>query len=199
MRRYVPKRIHTKSTMRHRSKLTRILVSGSATLLLASCASWNGPEQDFAPSVSPTLPLTDELQSAGPVSSAEEPKSINLSELASEPVAKYTSEEITLVCQTVYGEARGCSKEEQQLVVWCICNRADYSGMSVEQVVTATRQFHGYDPENPVTEEIFENVTEVLEAWSRNEEALVYEPYATSTEYRYFSGDGRHNWYREEW
>lgn len=195
MRRYVPKRIPTKSTTRRKSKLTRILVSGSATLLLASCASWNGPEQDFAPSVSPTLPLTDASQSAGPVSFAEESETINLSE----PVAKYTSEEITLVCQTVYGEARGCSKEEQQLVVWCICNRADYSGTSIEQVVTADRQFHGYDPENPVTEEIFENVTEVLEAWSRNEEALVYEPYATTTEYRYFSGDGRHNWYREEW
>ena len=195
MRRYVPKRILTKSTTRRKLKLTRILVSGSATLLLASCASWNGPEQDFVPSVSPTLPLTDESPNVEPVSFAEESEPINLSE----PVAKYTSEEVTLVCQTVYGEARGCSKEEQQLVVWCICNRADYSGTSVEQVVTADRQFHGYDPENPVTEEIFENVTEVLEAWSRNEEALVYEPYATTTEYRYFSGDGRHNWYREEW
>ena len=196
MRRYVPKRILTKSTTRRRSKLTRILVSGSAILLLASCASWSGPEQDFAPSVSPTLPLTDELQSVEPVSFDEaEPEPIN----PNEPVAKYTSEEITLVCQTVYGEARGCSKEEQQLVVWCICNRVDYSGTSVKQVVTADRQFHGYDPENPVTEDIFENVTEVLEAWSRNEEALVYEPYATTTEYRYFSGDGRHNWYREEW
>ena len=195
MRRYVPKRILTKSTTRRKLKLTRILASGSATLLLASCASWNGPEQDFVPSVSPTSPLTDESQSVEPVSFAEESEPINLGE----PVAKYTSEEITLVCQTVYGEARGCSKEEQQLVVWCICNRADYSGTSIEQVVTADRQFHGYDPENPVTEDIFENVTEVLEAWSRNEEALVYEPYATTTEYRYFSGDGRHNWYREEW
>lgn len=196
MRRYVPKRILTKSTTHHRSKLTRILVSGSAILLLASCASWSGPEQDFAPSVSPTLPLTDELQSVEPDSFDEaEPELINLSE----PVAKYTSEEVTLVCQTVYGEARGCSKEEQQLVVWCICNRVDYSGTSVKQVVTADKQFHGYDPENPVTAEIFENVTEVLEAWSRNEEALVYEPYATTTEYRYFYGDGRHNWYREEW
>lgn len=196
MHRYVPKRTHTKSTMRRRSKLTRILVSGSATLLLASCASWNGPEQDFVLSASPTLPLTDESQSVELVNLDEaELELINLSE----PVAKYTSEEITLVCQTVYGEARGCSKEEQQLVVWCICNRVDYSGASVEQIVTANRQFHGYDPENPVTEEIFENVTEVLEAWSRNEEALVYEPYATTTEYRYFSGDGRHNWYREEW
>lgn len=196
MHRYVPKRILTKLTTRRKLKLTRILVSGSAILLLASCASWNGPEQDFVPSVSPTLPLTDESLNAETASFNEvESELINLSE----PVAKYTSEEITLVCQTVYGEARGGSKEEQQLVVWCICNRVDYSGASVEQVVTANRQFHGYDPENPVTEDIFENVTEVLEAWSRNEEALVYEPYATTTEYRYFSGDGRHNWYREEW
>ena len=148
MHRYVPKRILTKLTTRRKLKLTRILVSGSAILLLASCASWNGPEQDFVPSVSPTLPLTDESLNAETASFNEvESELINLSE----PVAKYTSEEITLVCQTVYGEARGCSKEEQQLVAWCICNRADYSGTSVEQVVTANRQFHGYDPENPVT------------------------------------------------
>lgn len=116
-----------------------------------------------------------------------------------EVVAKYSSYEVTLMCQTVYGEARGCSREEQMLVAWCICNRADSSGASIEQIVTAPRQFHGYDPENPVTDEISSVVLEVLDAWSRGKEALVYEPYATTSEYMYFSGDGVHNWFREEY
>lgn len=196
MRRYVPKRILIKSTTRRRSKLTRILVSGSAILLLASCVSWNGPEQDYVPSVSPTLPLTDELQSVESVSFDEvESELINIGE----PVVKYTSDEVTLVSQTVYGEARGCSREEQMLVAWCICNRADSSGASIEQVVKAPRQFHGYNPEHPVTDEIRNAVLEVLDAWSNGQEALVYEPYATTSEYLYFSGDGVHNWFREDW
>lgn len=196
MHRYVPKRILTKSTTRRRSKLTRILVSGSATLLLASCVSWSGPEPDCVPSVSPTLPLMDESPNVEPVSLDEaEPELLNLGE----PVAKYTLEEVTLVCQTVYGEARGCSREEQMLVVWCICNRADNSGASIEQVVKAPRQFHGYNSEHPVLDEIRSAVLEVLDAWSSGQEALVYEPYATTSEYLYFSGDGAHNWFREEW
>lgn len=116
-----------------------------------------------------------------------------------EVVAKYSSYEVTLVCQTVYGEARGCSREEQMLVAWCICNRADSTGASIEQVVTAPRQFHGYDPEHPVTDEIRSVVLEVLDAWSRGQKALVYEPYATTSDYLYFSGDGVHNWFREEY
>lgn len=120
-------------------------------------------------------------------------------ESESEVVAKYSSYEVTLLCQTVYGEARGCSREEQMLVVWCVCNRVDSSGASIEQVVTAPRQFHGYSPEHPVTDEIRSVVLEVLDAWSRGQEALVYEPYATTSEYLYFSGDGVHNWFREEY
>lgn len=85
------------------------------------------------------------------------------------------------------------------LVVWCICNRADARDQSIEQVVTAESQFHGYDSENPVESDIVEVVEEVFEAWARNETALVYPPYATTSGYQYFSGDGTHNWFREEY
>lgn len=116
-----------------------------------------------------------------------------------EVVAKYSSHELTLVAKTVWGEARGCSREEQMLVVWCICNRADLRDQSIEEVVTAPHQFAGYRESNPVEEPILEVVREVLEAWSRGEEALVLEPYATTSEYQFFTGDGYHNWFREEY
>lgn len=116
-----------------------------------------------------------------------------------EVVAKYSSYEVTLTAQAVWGEARGCSREEQMLVVWCICNRADVRGQSVEEVVTAYKQFHGFDYDNPVEPEIVEVVEEVFEAWSRGEEALVLPPYATTSDYLFFYGDGTHNWFREEY
>ena len=195
MRTYRRTATRTRSTMRRRLKLTRILVSGSVMLGLVSFISWPGPRQDCAPSASQMLPLTAESL----VEEVLSPMPTTFVESESEVVAKYSSYEVTLLCQTVYGEARGCSREEQMLVVWCVCNRADSSGASIEQVVTAPRQFHGYSPEHPVTDEIRSVVLEVLDAWSRGQEALVYEPYATTSEYLYFSGDGVHNWFREEY
>lgn len=193
MRTYRRTAIRTRSTTRRRLKLIRTLVNGSVMLGLVSYISWPGPKQDCVPSVSQMLPLTAESL----VEEAPSPMPTTFVEPELEVTAKYSSYEVTLMCQTVYGEARGCSKEEQMLVVWCICNRADSSGVSIEQIVTAPRQFHGYNPEHPVTDEIRDVVLEVLDAWSRGQEALVYEPYATTSEYLYFSGDGVHNWFRE--
>lgn len=116
-----------------------------------------------------------------------------------EAVAKYSSYEITLTAKAVWGEARGCSREEQMLVVWCICNRADAGDKRVEEIVTAPYQFHGYHEDNPVDPDIVAVVEEVFEAWAHGEEALVYPPYATTSEYLFFYGDGRHNWFREEY
>lgn len=193
MSRYIGTRIRTKSTMHRKLKLIRGLASGCAMLGLASYISWPGPAPDFVPSAYQTLPLMVE---------SHDEEELNLTtceqlELASTVTAKYSSYELTLVCQAVWGEARGCGKAERQLVAWCICNRVDATGASVEDVVKAPRQFHGWKSDCPIEDDIREDVTEVLEAWSRGEEALVYEPYATTSEYLYFSGDGTHNWFRE--
>lgn len=85
------------------------------------------------------------------------------------------------------------------LVAWCICNRADAYNQSVEEVVTAPYQFAGYNPKNPVESEHLEVATEVLKAWARGEKALVLPPYATTSEYLFFVGDGEHNWFREKY
>lgn len=203
MRTSIRRTTHTRSTMRRRSMLTRLLVSGSATLLLVNSAFYLGPRQDSAPTVSQTSQSMEELQDVDwyrliaeahlVEAKAEAEASVNT------VVTKYSSNEVTLVARVVWGEARGCSREEQMLVVWCICNRADAKGQSIEQVVTARNQFHGYSESNLVDEDILEVVREVLEAWSRGEEALVLEPYATTYDYQFFNGDGYHNWFREEY
>ena len=195
MQHYDLKKTRTRLTMPRRLKLIALLVSAGAILTQASFLSLSGPEQACAPTVSQTSPLTAESL----VKEAPSSMPTIFVEFEPEVVSKYSPYEVTLVCQTVYGEARGCSREEQMLVAWCICNRADNSGTSIEQVVKAPSQFHGYSPEHPVTDEIRSAVLEVLNAWSSGQEALVYAPYATTSDYLYFSGDGAHNWFREEY
>ena len=214
MSRYVPKRTRTRSTTPRKSKLTRVLVSAGVTLLLVSSLSPTGQEQDSAPTVSPTSPSM--VASQEPIKIdwqstieatrqaeywAEYWASVNSyrPEPTPEVVAKYSSYEITLTAKAVWGEARGCSRDEQKLVVWCICNRADARNQSVEEVVTSPYQFAGYDLDHPVEPEIVEVVEEVFQAWARGEEALVLPPYATTSNYQFFGGDGVHNWFREEY
>ena len=38
---------------------------------------------------------------------------------------KFTEDDIVICAKVLYGEAVGCSEPEQELVVWCICNRVD--------------------------------------------------------------------------
>lgn len=114
---------------------------------------------------------------------------------------RYTEEEVRLVAQMLYGEARGCSRAEQRLAVWCICNRVDKGswGNTVEDVVKYPHQFSGYRATHPVWPELEAVAREVLEEWNGGDEADILEPYAKTSKYLYFNGDGKHNWYREEW
>ena len=203
------KRTRTKSTMHPRWRLTLIPGSVLLTLTLASYTYSSGPVQVCVPSASPELQLTVESVESRPYSKLpqELPKPVVLvgevvtvTEPEPEPIiVPYTELEVDMVCQTVWGEARGCSPEEWALVVGCICNRADVFGKSIADVVSAPYQFQGYSPHNPVTEEIKAVVLETLDAWANGAEAPVCEPYATSSDYLYFYGDGEHNWFREEY
>jgi len=124
-----------------------------------------------------------------------------------EPIVelRYQEHEARMVAQTVWGEIRGGSKDEWRLVVWCICNRVDSqhndfrNQNTIEAVVTAYKQFHGYSSTNPIDDDIMEVVLEELYKWSAGEEAPIIEPYATTSDYLFFYGDGKHNWFREEW
>lgn len=113
---------------------------------------------------------------------------------------KFTEEDIRVCAQVLYGEAKDCSQEEQMLVIWCICNRVDDPRFpnTVTGVATQSGQFHGYSSSNPVLPRLYEVAQKVLERWDFGEDALIHLPYATSSDYLYFNGDGYHNWFRKE-
>ena len=111
---------------------------------------------------------------------------------------RWTEQDVVTISRMVWGEGRGVSRNEQKLIVWTVLNRLDNGryGNSIRAVVLARGQFVGYHSGHPVTTEIRDMVVDVLEAWNRGEAALVYPPFSRYSQYLYFNGDGRHNWFR---
>ncbi len=115
-----------------------------------------------------------------------------------------TNSDVTLLAKMVWGEARGCAPEEQRLVVWTVLQRVDAGGAfaqydTIEAAVTAPGQFVGYNENHPVDPDIYNLCLEVLSDWQSGAEPPTHEIYAPTVPYYFFDGDGRHNWFREEW
>ena len=106
--------------------------------------------------------------------------------------------ELEMLAKLVWGEARGCSPEEQRLVVWTVFQRVDagLGGSSIETVITAENQFAGYHASLPVDPDIYALVAEEAEKWRSGEEAPTHELYAPDLPYYYFSGRNGRNWFR---
>ena len=111
-------------------------------------------------------------------------------------------ESAVYLAKTVWGEARGVSKEGQEKVIWCILNRVDDSRFpnTIIEVITAPNQFHGYSSNFPCEDEMYNLALDVIYRWqlekmggesSRN----------LSAEYVYFCADssGLSNVFRTHW
>lgn len=107
------------------------------------------------------------------------------------------------LAKAVYGEARGCSTTQQAAVIWCVLNRVDtdngYSPEEVINVVTKKSQFHGYDPNHPVTDEYYSLAIDVLSRWLREKNGETDVGRVLPKDYLYFGGDGTVNRFRTEW
>ena len=113
----------------------------------------------------------------------------------------FAAEDAEKLAKMVWGEARGCSPEEQLLVVWTVLQRVDAGGWGGDicEVVQARGQFAGYSPEHPVCPDIYELVCTALTDWRQGADPPTHAIFAPSLPYYFFQGDGSHNWFREEW
>ena len=101
--------------------------------------------------------------------------------------------DVVMVSQTVWGEARGCRRAEQEAVVWCILNRVDDSRFpnTISGVITAVGQFSGYSPKFP-SEDFKELAEDVLIRWHNGEHGI-------PTDLVFFRSDGQgHNTFYSE-
>lgn len=111
--------------------------------------------------------------------------------------------EAEYLAKTVYGEALLCSKTEQAAVMWCILNRVDSNNAffpdDIAGVVTQSQQFHGYAPNNPVTEELLELALDVIDRWQREKNGETDVGRVLPAEWLYFYGDlVAHNYFQKE-
>ncbi|MBR2543259.1 cell wall hydrolase [Candidatus Saccharibacteria bacterium] len=89
-------------------------------------------------------------------------------ETANTMVFPFSEGDLIVLAKTLYGEANNVkSKAEKAMVIWCILNRYDAKvfGATITEICTKPRQFVGYSPGNPVTEENLMLVGDVVNRW----------------------------------
>jgi len=106
-----------------------------------------------------------------------------------------TEQEIEMIAQTIWGEARGLNTYEQSLVIWCILNRVDDGtwGNTVAEVVTAKSQFHGYSNSHPITDEHKALARDVVTRWQMEKYCQGNVGRTLPQEYLYFHSEHGHN------
>lgn len=111
----------------------------------------------------------------------------------------YTEEEVVMMAKLLFRECGGIpSDTEKACVAWTVCNRADkeeFAGDTIADVMTYPGAF-AYIENTPVDEHLYWLASDVLSRWNseRNGEPSVGR--VLPPDYTYFSGDGKHNYFR---
>lgn len=110
----------------------------------------------------------------------------------------YTQDDVIAVAKMLYGESRGCSVDNQRKAVWCVLNRVDDERYpdSIIEVLSQSGQFHGYNPNHPVWDELTAVAEDVLTRWSLEKQGVAVNRELPKS-YLYFTGTGRENIFRE--
>ena len=109
----------------------------------------------------------------------------------------FTEADVTALAQMLYGEARGCTVDNQMKCVWCVLNRVDDARFpdTIQGVLSQPSQFHGYSPNFPVWDELKEVARDVLTRWSLEKQGVTVERELPDT-YCWFTGNGSENVFR---
>ena len=112
----------------------------------------------------------------------------------------FTEADVTALAQMLYGEARGCTVDNQMKCVWCVLNRVDDPRFpdTIQGVLSQPSQFHGYSPDFPVWDELKEVARDVLTRWSLEKQGVTVERELPNT-YCWFTGFNGSNHFREEY
>lgn len=144
--------------------------------------------------------------SLAPAAASEEPVEPEQSE-APEPSEApvyyemyFTEDDVAEVAKMLWGEARGCTRDNQIKCAWIVCNRVDDDRFpdTIQGVLEQPSQFHGYDPTYPVTDELYSVAFDVLTRWSYEKQGIPVRRELPNT-YLWFTGDGVQNHFREAW
>ena len=176
--------------MKFREFITAFIFIVLLALLL--CIVYARATWDEQPAPAPTVPV--ETVKLGP-SEAPEP--------AQAPVyyeMYFTEDDVKAVAKMLWGEARGCTRDNQIKCAWVVVNRVDDERFpdTIQGVLSQSSQFHGYDPSYPVTDELYSVAFDVLTRWSYEKQGIPVRRELPKS-YLWFTGDGVQNYFREEY
>lgn len=117
----------------------------------------------------------------------------------SRELEQHNVEVVEAIAKTVWGEARDCSTTEQAAVIWCILNRKDDERFpnDILEVITQENQFDGYNENNPIDDDIFQLVEDVLYRWKFELVSVGIVGRVLPKEYCWFYGNGQENIFRD--
>ncbi len=109
----------------------------------------------------------------------------------------FTETDVIALAQMLYGEARGCTVNNQMKCVWCVLNRVDDVRFpdTIIGVVSQPGQFYGYSPNFPVWDNLRAVALDVLTRWSMEKQGANVARELDKNAV-FFTGDGTTNWFR---
>lgn len=118
----------------------------------------------------------------------------------------YTDADAVALAQMAWGECRGVAdlvadggnisaEYQQACAMWVVLNRYDagFRGDSIAEIISAPYQFHGYDPEHPISDELLALAYDVLDRWQEEKSGAADVGRVLPAEYLFFVGNGDHN------
>lgn len=110
----------------------------------------------------------------------------------------FTEDDVAEVAKMLWGEARGCTRDNQIKCAWVVCNRVDDERFpdTIQEVLEQPNQFHGYEPTYPVTDELYSIAFDVLTRWSYEKQGIPVRRELPSS-FLWFTGNGQENIFRE--
>ena len=176
-------------------KLNQFITAFTLIVLLAllicivyARATWEG-EVPSSPAPAVTAEETVE---------PEQPESPVQTESPVYYVMYFTEEDVAEVAKMLWGEARGCTRDNQIKCAWVVVNRVDDDRFpdTIQSVLDQPSQFHGYDPSYPVTDELYSVAFDVLTRWSYEKQGIPVRR-ELSESFLWFTGNGVENIFRE--
>lgn len=108
--------------------------------------------------------------------------------------------EIILLAQTIYNEARGLNRMHRAAIVWCVLNRVDAPGYgdTIYETITAPNQFALWEG-TPIIDEHVWVARDVVTRWIMEKHGYINVGRVLPASYKFYAGDGKVNWFREEY
>lgn len=128
----------------------------------------------------------------------EQPEAPEPSEMPVYYEMYFTEDDVAEVAKMLWGEARGCTRDNQIKCAWVVCNRVDDERFpdTIQGVLSQPSQFHGYSESFPVTDELYNVAFDVLTRWSYEKQGVPVRRELASS-FLWFTGNGVENIFRE--